>query len=179
MKFLEFALTIGKLKKIKRSGWLRHKIPSPESVADHSFRTAVLAMILAPQLGIDVNKAAKMALIHDIGEAKIGDIVTMIGTKTLPNLAAKIQQEKDAIRQIFQGIDAIEYSALFEEFEANQTPVAKFVKQIDKLEMGIQAYEYEKEDSSRNLQEFIDTVGQVVTEHKLRTLVEELNHLRK
>lgn len=79
MEILEFALTLGKLKTLKRSGWIRNNIKNPERVTEHSFRVAVLAMILAPKVGADVNRSVKMALIHDIGEAEIGDIITRKG----------------------------------------------------------------------------------------------------
>lgn len=44
---------VGKLKQLKRSGWVRNNIPDPETVAEHSFRVAMLAMLWAPEAGVD------------------------------------------------------------------------------------------------------------------------------
>ena len=76
MDIIGFNEFVGILKTIERTGWVREKIPHPESVAEHSFRSGMLAMILAKERGVDQLKSMKMALIHDVGESLIGDIVT-------------------------------------------------------------------------------------------------------
>lgn len=65
---------IGKLKDLKRKSWVLRKVPNPESVADHSFRTSFMALLLADKLNLDKNKCVQMALIHDISESLTGDI---------------------------------------------------------------------------------------------------------
>ncbi|MBI4175945.1 MAG: HD domain-containing protein [Candidatus Aenigmarchaeota archaeon] len=50
------------------------KIKYPESVAAHSYGTAVLAMVLAKKLNVNQERLIKMALIHDLAESIIGDI---------------------------------------------------------------------------------------------------------
>lgn len=133
----------------------KHNIPFPESVAEHSFRVAVLAMFLTPTLGADVNKSVKMALLHDIGEAETGDIITVRGKKILNNLPAKQEKERNALKTILSLINEKEYLKLFDEFEENKTKEAQLVKQLCRLVMAIQAYEYEKEHNI-NLQEFFE-----------------------
>ena len=144
MDLLAFAAIIGKLKTLKRTGWVMHDIPEPESVADHSFRLAMLSMVLADKFGADQAKTVKMALLHDVGEAIIGDIVTQRGSKILPNREAKQAQELVAFRKISKvaGFED-EWTPLFEELLANKTPEAKLVNQLDRLEAAIQANEYE------------------------------------
>lgn len=178
MKVLDFAFVLGKLKKIKRTGWIRNHIPNPESVAEHSFRMSVLAMILAPKIGADINKSVKMALIHDIGEAEIGDIVTRRGIKDLPNLKEKIKIERESLLKILSLAESAEYVKLFDEFEENKTIEAKFVKQLDKLEMAIQAIEYEKEHKI-NLQEFFDHTESLTTDKDLKEILNHILKLRK
>ncbi len=63
---IKFAKIVGKLKRLKRTGWVKNNIIDPESVAEHSFRLAVLTMVLAPKVGVDQLKTTKMALIHDL-----------------------------------------------------------------------------------------------------------------
>ena len=72
---LELMGFVGKLKELERTGWAMRGVKRPESVADHSFGTAILSMILAKDEGLDVGKAAMMALVHDLPEAVVGDIV--------------------------------------------------------------------------------------------------------
>lgn len=178
MKLVDFFQTVGKLKILKRTGWVNKNIPNPESVAEHSFRTAIMAMVLAPKLGVSVEKAIKMALIHDIGETKIGDVVTMVGKKYLSNTAEKLALEAKAFKQIFSLIDGDEYVSLFNEFEGGVTKEAKLVKELDKLEMALQAYEYEKQ-MSINLQDFFESADVLVKEPALREILAEIEKLRK
>lgn len=178
MKTLDFALVLGNLKKQKRTGWVRESVPNPESVAEHSFRMAVLVMILAPKVGADSAKAMKMALIHDIGEAETGDIVTTRGTQIQSNLQSKIENERRALVQIFNLIDSDEYIHLFDEFEENKTREAMLVKQIDKLEMAIQALEYEQEHAV-DLQEFFDDASSKIQDENIKEIMVQILEIRK
>lgn len=177
MKFVDFFQTVGKLKTIKRTGWINHKVPDPESVADHSFRTAIMAMVLAPRLGVNVEKSIKMALIHDVGESKIGDVVIMEGKQYLPNASEKLEMEAKAFKQIFSLIDGDEYVSLFNEFEEEKTKEARLIKSLDKLEMALQAYEYEKQ-TNIDLQDFFESADVLVKEPALREILAEIEKLR-
>ena len=64
---VDFIAIVGKSKKLRRAGWVREKINNPESVAEHSFRVSILAMVLSDPLGLDKEKLIKMALLHDLG----------------------------------------------------------------------------------------------------------------
>jgi 5'-deoxynucleotidase YfbR-like HD superfamily hydrolase len=177
MKLIDFFKTVGKLKTIKRTGWINKNIPNPESIADHSFRTAIMAMVLAPKLGVDVEKAIKMALIHDIGEAKIGDVVTMYGKQKLANYSDKLNLEATAFKEIFSLIDGDEYVSLFNEFEGAQTKEAKLVKELDKLEMAMQAFEYEKQYRI-DLEPWFENSRILIQSKEIRAILEEIEKLR-
>ena len=178
MKILDFAFITGKLKNIRRTGWVREKIPNPESVAEHSFRVAILSMILAPKIGADTTKAIKMSLIHDFGEANIGDVVTNRGTLVLPNLQNKIKDERKSIVEIFSLIDGEEYVQLFDEFEENKTKTAQLVKQLDKLEMAIQALEYEQQHKI-DLEEFFNNADEKIIDKDLKEIMTRISNLRE
>jgi 5'-deoxynucleotidase YfbR-like HD superfamily hydrolase len=60
----------GRLKTLKRAGWVRVGLPEPESVADHSFRVALLAVLFGPRLGLNGEKLVRLALLHDLAEAR-------------------------------------------------------------------------------------------------------------
>ncbi len=132
-------LEAGKLKEIERTGWIRSGIPKPESVADHSWRTALMAMLLCPD-GLDREKAIMMALVHDLGEVDAGDITPA------DKVLAKDEIERHCIARLsslLPGEKASQLKELWEEFASHKTPLARFVKECDVLDMGLQAKEYE------------------------------------
>lgn len=156
--YLDFFKTVGKSKRLLRSGWLREKVNDPESVAEHSFRVSVLAMVLSDKLGykLDKNKLIKMAILHDLGEVITGDIVTeRHDIIDLEKRDVKEKAEREGIREIFGKIGlSDEYVKIFDEMIGRTTPEAKVFSQFDKLEMALQALEYEQEQG-KNLEEFI------------------------
>ncbi len=157
---LNFMKLIGKLKKTKRAGWVRAGVERPESVADHSFRCAVFAMVLSDLMGLNVERAVKIALLHDVQEALIGDYDRLakegIGTKAVE------KAEREAIERVLSYLPnglRDEYLKLLVEFIERRTEEAVLCKQIDKMEMILQALEYEEDGcSEERLQEFWSNV---------------------
>ena len=103
-----------------------------ESVADHSWRIALMAMLLTPEFPeADMNKVLRMCLIHDLGEAFTGDIPTFDKTE------ADVQKEDrlyDAWVDTLPRETKAEFSSLLTEMNALQTQEAKIYKALDKLE---------------------------------------------
>lgn len=139
----------GILKRIPRTGWVRSNVEHPESVADHSMRTAFLAMIICPP-EVEKDKAVKMALIHDVAESIVSDITPLDGV----TLEDKYTRENNAWTEISQSLGTDEMQKLWAEMEAGKSLEAKFVYQLDKLEMLIQAEEYEKLQPGLDLSQF-------------------------
>ena len=127
---------VNKLKHIKRKGWVLRNVAEPESVADHSYRTALIAMFLSDQQELDTEKVIKMALLHDIQEAIVGDI-----TPVDEEYDDKAEIEEQAIQEMLAGYP--EYIKIWQEFNAMASPEAKLVCDADKIEMLLQAQEYE------------------------------------
>lgn len=175
---IKFSKIVGGLKRLKRTGWVLNNIDNPETVAEHSFRLAILVMILAPKLGVDQLKAIKMALIHDIGEAKIGDIVIYDGEKILNDPNIKIKNERKALAKILSLIDTEHYIELFDEFEQQHTLEAKLVKQLDKLEMAIQALEYEQK-TAQSLESFFINTRLAISDNYLKGILKYTESLRE
>ena len=71
---LDFLAEAGLLKRVKRSGWWMLGMPFEESVADHSFRCAVLGYVLAKMEGSDPYRVLLMTLFNDLHEARINDM---------------------------------------------------------------------------------------------------------
>ena len=144
---INLLLETGLLKKVLRTGWILKGVENAESVADHSWRVAILALILAPQLKVDQLKLVKMALIHDLGEALIGDIKWERGKRVIGSQEEKHKDERKAIKKMFADNPSFkEYVDLWGEFTEQKTREAKIMKELDKLEMVIQALEYEQEN---------------------------------
>ena len=166
------------LKTLYRQGWLRAGVPRDqcESVAEHSMGVAMLSLFLAdahfPQL--DRTKILLLALLHDFGEIHAGDIVP--GKMSLEE---KHELEKAAVERVLAKLpNGREYLAVWEEYEACETPEAKLVKQVDRLEMGIQASVYEHENFA-DLSDFFDSTDKALTDPALRAVYDELMRLRK
>ncbi|MDB4978797.1 MAG: hypothetical protein JWM56_983 [Candidatus Peribacteria bacterium] len=162
---------IGRLKETKRSGWLRKGIVQAESVADHSFRCAVLALLFEERNDVDHKKLLIMALTHDLAESdsNVGDITPFDGVST----EEKHQREKTAMEKICQSLPGGEkIKQLWLEFEGGISKEADIVHQIDALEMIFQAQEYEAKYSI-NLSDFIETAKVKIQDPQLKNLLEQ------
>lgn len=178
-KTIEFLTKIAKSKKILRSGWIREKIKNPESVAEHSFQLSVMAMVLADQLGVDKEKLIKMAILHDLGGVVTEDIVWSRGnTIDIKKRAEKENQEKKGIEKVFKIIGrSQEYVKIFEEMIERATQEAKIFWELDKLEMAMQALQYER-DHSRKLDEFFINADLQIHASPLRKIFKEITKQR-
>lgn len=130
------------LKDVKRTGWQIYNVEDPETVASHSWSVATLTMMHLPE-DLDENKALKIALIHDIGEAKIGDIPYRAEKDY--GREDKEEQELEAVKNLSESLNK-ELLDLWKEYEDRESIEAKFVKDMDLIDMCLQALKYESED---------------------------------
>ena len=137
----KFLYEMGQLKRVKRSGWWIAGVKDPESVAEHSFRTAVIAYLLARLEGVDPGKAVLMALFHDMPETRTNDahrIVRRYADWEDVDKKAVNEQSKRLPNEMGRQI-----VTLFEELEEEVSPEAKVVRDSDLLECIVQAREYQ------------------------------------
>lgn len=117
----------------------RHSCTStgrPESVAEHSWRLALMAMLVSDEFPeLDIDKVIKMCLIHDMGEAITGDIPAF--EKTDEDRKVENQKVAQLLEKLAEPVKS-EWKELFEEMETMQTKEAKLYKALDKLEALIQ-----------------------------------------
>jgi len=183
MNVLEFIEAAGKLKKAKRTGWVAKGVSDPESVAEHSYRSALIVMLLGKELGINVEKAIKMALIHDLAEAVTGDFRKKPdeNDQELTN-KKQFELEKNALQGLVSTLPRNKANEIFDlwiEYNEEITPESVAVKDIGKLEMALQAYEYEKDKNhQKSLQEFFAYSKDRIKTPKLRQLLKEIEKKR-
>lgn len=131
------------LKDERRTGWQLRGIEDPETVADHSWGVALLCLVYSERAGIDPDRALRLAVIHDIAEAETGDVATRVDPeKQTVSTAEKEVREREAMADIAAPFD---FLPLWEEYEARETAEARFVKDMDLIDMCLQALVYERE----------------------------------
>lgn len=122
---------INAVKCLRRTGWMQLGVPDAETVAGHSFEAAILAIELAPIIGANPEKAAALALVHDLPEAVMGDIPKWTSTRMVRNdTEAAMEIESNSVVNLIL------------EFLKGETKEAKIAKLCDLLSTNIQAKRY-------------------------------------
>lgn len=171
---------LGVLKEVKRTGWVLKGVEEAESVADHTWRMSLLVMLLADEK-LNKEKLLEMNAVHDLGEIGIGDIKWETGRKTISSQKIKHEDEMKAMKVMFGNYSkGGKYIALLQEFNEQKTPEAKFLKQIDKLEMALQALEYEQKGYPAHLfDEFWENAEKYLERKELEPIFRELQRMKK
>jgi putative hydrolase of HD superfamily len=153
--FVDLMVESTTLKWMPRSGWQMRGVPHAESVAEHSFGVAFVALALADALlgeGLDLEKVLVMALLHDLAEVRLTDLPAP-AVRLLPD-EVKSRAEAAAIDDLLAPLPAAgKWKALWQEFEDQASPEGRLVRDADKLEMMCQCLHYEQA-GSRGLDEF-------------------------
>eukprot|EP01130_Rhizamoeba_saxonica_P018335 TRINITY_DN9129_c0_g1_i1.p1 TRINITY_DN9129_c0_g1~~TRINITY_DN9129_c0_g1_i1.p1 ORF type:complete len:186 (+),score=39.38 TRINITY_DN9129_c0_g1_i1:77-634(+) len=152
---LNFFDIVYELKRSKRTGWVLKEVNQPESIADHMYMMAIFSMFITDE-DIDRNKCLKLSIVHDMAESIAGDITPHCNVTKQEKYAL----EYNAMNEIKSTLNSAIGEELFDlwmEYETGESPEAKIVKQIDKLEMILQADQYEKKQNMC-LSEFYDGV---------------------
>ena len=133
-QLIEFLGVLEKLKCNTRHNWTTNG--RQESVAEHSWRLAVLAMLMEEDFPeLNMNKVIRMCLIHDWGEAGTGDIPAFIKTE------ADEEKEADAIETLLKNLPetiSSGFLTMFKEMSDLTSDEAILVKALDKIETLIQ-----------------------------------------
>ena len=153
---LEFARLLGNLKTTPRTGWVRRGVPKYESVADHSWRVAALSLLL-PQDDLNVAKCMQLAIVHDMAESLVGDIapddnvtkeekhtLESDAMKQIASILAKATMTTTSPDDASKNDPSKHLSELFHEYEERKTQEAVAVKDLDLLDMILQADTYEQ-----------------------------------
>ena len=139
-KILDLFAEAGALKRVKRSGWWMTGSPTDESVAEHSFRCAVIGYVLAGMEKADPYKVLLMTLFNDIHEARIGD-----SHKVAHRYIDVRSAEKRAFTDQVDSLPAFlgkELSGMRKEYDGQETIESLIARDADILECLIQAKEF-------------------------------------
>ncbi|CAG8525540.1 12174_t:CDS:2 [Acaulospora morrowiae] len=198
-KLLEFLHICERLKTTKRTGWIDNNIKNPESISDHMHRMSILSLLVKDStLDKDKHVFSEMSVVHDLAESLVvrirfyalhffalslilsvsnfiqGDITPLEGISKIE----KNRRESEAMRHLCSNLlenssQSQEIFALWQEYEDATTNEAKFVKDIDKFEMILQAYEYEQSDN-KDLERFFETTMGKFNHPEVKCWAEEL-----
>ena len=151
---VDYLFEAGTLKRLPRTGWLNAGIKHPETIAEHSHRTALIGAVLAVMEGADPAKVALMGVVHDTQETRVGDI-SYIGRRYLKaadNRDVTADQTAGAPPAVREAL-----AAIVDEIETYETREAIIHRDADKLECLFQAIEY-RETGNANMQQFYDSM---------------------
>lgn len=157
---------------VHRRGWVVRGIKDPETVGEHMRACVQIASELADALNVDRFRLTAMLAVHDLPESDpdVGDIIPSDGVSK----EEKYKRERAAMQKICANLpEGDEMVRLWEEFEQGDTPEARIAKQIDVVQMIVQARRYEREQGL-DIADFLHDAGNRVT-HPV--LVERLKNL--
>jgi putative hydrolase of HD superfamily len=144
-RLVDLLIEAGTMKQVPRMGWAMRGVPRVESVAEHSFGVALVALTLAGMLedsDLDTEKVLVMALLHDLAEVRLTDL-PVSAARLIPR-GVKRQAEASAMADLLAPLPAAgRLKALWQEFEDQTSPEGRLVRDADKLEMMVQCLRYE------------------------------------
>jgi len=202
---LKFLIEAGKLKTKKRRGWLIHKIKPAESTAEHIFHLAILVWVLGKRKKINLEKALKIALMHDLceiyspdltsydaaaikekGYTSIKDLLKIKPKAKRPTLKQRKKMEKikekiemKAVKKLISKMPPYlkkEIYNLWLDYEKGLTPEGRFVKQADRVINLLQGLDYWKKYGKIPAKLWVRRAKEVVDDP---VLLEFINHLEK
>jgi len=131
---IDFLFEIGLLRQVSRA-WQQVLTGKVQNIAEHIFRTTMIAWIIAVAEKADVGKVVKMCLIHDVAESRTGDIAFM-------HRDYVVRHEELAEKHIFA--DTLlekEATALLKEYNERESLEARIVKDADNLDVDLELKE--------------------------------------
>jgi putative hydrolase of HD superfamily len=162
---LRLLLQANRLKVTPRSGWVTRGLSDSESVADHTFDIAFIALVLSEYIDepVDREKVLTIALIHDLPESLIGDVPSP-AMRYFPT-GAKRHAEQKAMAEILESFEfGPRLQRWWQEFEDRSTVEGRLVRDADRIGLFLQALVYERTCANQYLEEFWESHADKVFE---------------
>ena len=170
-KLVDFLYETGQLKRVKRSGWWLINIKDPESVADHSFRAAVIGYVLGKLEKADAEHVAVMCTFNDLHEARLNDL-HKVGHRYIDFREAETKAHAEQTEWL--GNIGKDIFGLHKEFQGQKTKEALIARDADLLEGLVQAREYLKIGYT-DAQNWIDNTTKLLVTESAKKLAAELS----
>ena len=165
-----YLFELGQLKREPRSGWSLAGIHHPESVAEHSQRTAAIAFVLAGLEGADPYRAAALGVFHDAGETRVGD-AHRLAKRYVDWTDAESRVVADQIAGLPSAVSA-RLEELHAEIAAKTSREARIAKDADRIECLLQACEYRA--AGFDTSEWIESATRELVTESARRLAEAI-----
>jgi len=164
-----------RLKSEERRGWRRLGLKRVESVADHSFALAMLAMLEADRRKYQVGTVLKLALIHDLEEAITGDLSP--GDKRIRGASKVREAKRKALEELIRSLPSNSrdsYRRLWTDLRLLRTREALLVHELDKLEMALQADRIGRRIGRTRVEDFFRSAYREVKDPELSRVLNEI-----
>lgn len=197
---LNFLIEVGKLKKIPRTGFVWLGVKNPETIAQHSFRVAIMNWVLAEEVKpkLNLGKVIKISLVHDLCEIYAGDMTPYWGLlpedskerrkilKRWVRLPQKIKEKRDkekfvkekkSLEKLIKKLEPKLKKEIMDcwlDYERLSSREGRFVKQGDKIETLLQAKEYWKSDRNSPVFGWWEEIHELVDEPVLLEFLKEI-----
>jgi len=198
--FVKFFIEIGKLKFTKRK-WYLHGIPKEESesVTDHAFRLALMSWHFSRKRKLDTARVLKISLVHDLCNVYLGEYTpydkVLTGDqkkddeimRVLPRFSKadkerSSREQRDAEERALDKLLSIlsndfgeEIKELWNEYERQNSPEGRFVRQVDQIERLLQALEYNNTGKLNSVNPFWFQVKEWLYDKELIEFIESLD----
>jgi len=172
---LVFWQTIARLKEEKRKGWKKLKLGRSESVADHSYAVAMLALFIGDLRRLNVKKLVQLALLHDLEEAVTGDLTPEDKTRRGEAKVRRDRQEAvERLLKLFPPRVRHSYRRLWTDLRLRHSKEAQLVHELDKIELAFQANQYSKRTGRRKVADFYLSARKEIHDLELQKTLESL-----
>ena len=166
VRFWQYA---SELKSEPRKGWQKRVVERVESVADHSYAVALLALYEGERRGYDLERILKLALIHDLEEAVMGDFTPQDKAR---RGSTNLKRDREiAIRELLSKLPSksrASYRKLWTDLREKRSREARLVHQLDKVEMAFQAHKYGKRTGQGKMRDFYESATNETYDPKLK-----------
>jgi putative hydrolase of HD superfamily len=175
-KVVDFIFELNQLKRQRHSGFQLAGIKNPDTVAEHVLRAAQIGYILAVmEKNANPEKVASILIIHDNGEARIGD-QNKVSARYFSNKDAEKDALFDQLKNLGEEIEK-KWQAYFTEYEERTTPEGIIAKDADWLEQAFQAKEY-VDTGFESAQDWINNIEKALETKSAKKLLAEMKETK-
>lgn len=170
-KICDYIFEMGTLKKFHHSGTRLAGVNEPDTIAEHVYRTSLIAYILAKMEKANPEKATMIALLHDNAETRITDL-HKVARRYIDTSKSEKEAFREQVADLPKEIGGL-FNKYFLEYEERKSAEAVIARDADLLETAFQAKEY-VDLGYKICQEWIDNVGKCIKTRSAKTIFKQM-----